>query len=94
DEAYGYIPLESMKNGTPVVAFEGGPSETIVDGITGFVIKRDDIRDFARKVIEIITNPELRAKLSKNAQSHVFRNFNFENSVENLEKLLLRELNQ
>ncbi|MHA1272441.1 MAG: glycosyltransferase family 4 protein [Promethearchaeota archaeon] len=89
DEAYGYIPLESMKNGTPVVAFEGGPSETIVDGITGFVIKKDDIRDFARKVIEIIKNPELRAKLSKNAQSHVFKNFNFKKSVENLEKILL-----
>ena len=39
DEPFGLIPLESMNYGIPVIAFEGGPSETIIDGLAGYLIK-------------------------------------------------------
>ncbi len=49
DESYGLIPLESMKNGTPIIAFKGGPSETILDGQTGYLIKNYNFNDFVKK---------------------------------------------
>ncbi|WP_235185584.1 glycosyltransferase [Candidatus Acidianus copahuensis] len=38
-EYFGYIPIEVMASGTPVLAFKysGGPSETIIDGKTGWL---------------------------------------------------------
>ena len=89
DEPFGIIPLESMELGTPVIAFEGaGPSETIKDGETGYLIKDYNINEFAQKSISLIKNNELRKKFSINAKNHVIKNFNFENSVSNLESIL------
>lgn len=39
NEIFGYIPLESMACGTPVIAYNGGgPSESIVDRETGWLV--------------------------------------------------------
>jgi glycosyltransferase involved in cell wall biosynthesis len=38
NEDFGLVPLEAMACGTPVVATnQGGPRETVVDGVTGFL---------------------------------------------------------
>jgi glycosyltransferase involved in cell wall biosynthesis len=38
DEPFGLVPIESMLCGTPVIAHNsGGPKETILNGITGFL---------------------------------------------------------
>ena len=85
DEPFGQIPLESMKYKTPVIAFEGGgPSETIQDGKTGFLIKNFDLEDFAEKAIDLIMNKELYYTFCQNAKYHVTNNFNFERSVSQL----------
>ena len=43
-EYFGYIPVESMASGTPVIAFRysGGPAETIVDGETGWLASDEE----------------------------------------------------
>lgn len=88
DEAYGLIPLESMLNGTPVISFEGGPSETIIDGQTGYIVKKNDVNDFARKAIKLIKEKNLYNEFSKNASEHIRNNFNLDKSVLKLESLL------
>lgn len=90
DEPYGLVPLESMINGTPVVAFEGGPSETILNGETGYIIDKNDIDGFAQKSINIINNQELREIFSKKAKAHILNNFKFEKSVSKLESILIK----
>ncbi|KKL02209.1 hypothetical protein LCGC14_2626620, partial [marine sediment metagenome] len=90
DEPYGLVPLESMINGTPVVAFEGGPSETILNGETGYIIDKNDIDGFAQKSINIINNQELREIFSKKAKAHIIKNFKFEKSVSKLESILIK----
>jgi glycosyltransferase involved in cell wall biosynthesis len=55
-EYFGYIPLESMASGTPVIAFKysGGPSETIVDGKTGWLVSNE--KEFYETAIKVVEN--------------------------------------
>jgi len=87
EESYGLIPLESMLNGTPVIAFEGGPSETILDGKTGYIIKTNDLNDFAQKAIKLIENKELIKEFSIRGKEYIISNFNMEKSISSLEEI-------
>jgi len=43
NEEFGYIPVESMACGTPVLTFASqGPGETVIDGKTGWLVKNDE----------------------------------------------------
>lgn len=42
-EPFGYVPVESMACGTPVLTYDRqGPSETVINGVTGWLAKDDD----------------------------------------------------
>ncbi len=42
-EPFGYIPVESMACGTPTLTYDmQGPSESVVDGYTGWLVRNDD----------------------------------------------------
>ncbi|KKL77080.1 hypothetical protein LCGC14_2038460, partial [marine sediment metagenome] len=88
EESYGLIPLESMKNGTPVIAFEGGPSETILNGKSGYIIKSNELNDFSKKAIKLIEDKSLHENFSKYAKKHVKENFNIEKKISELESIL------
>ena len=57
DEPFGMAAADAQACGTPVVAFRrGGLTEIIVDGVTGFLVKPDDIQaaaDCVRKTAQI-----------------------------------------
>jgi glycosyltransferase involved in cell wall biosynthesis len=41
-EPFGYIPIESMACGTPVITYNTqGPSESVIDGSTGWLTNND-----------------------------------------------------
>lgn len=43
EEAFGYVPMESMACGTPVLSYNRqGPSESITDDVTGWLCNDDD----------------------------------------------------
>ena len=51
-EPFGYIPIESMACGTPVLTYnKQGPSESVVNGSTGWLVNSDqELLDLALKV--------------------------------------------
>ena len=52
NEPLGYVPLESMSCGTPVLTYrKQGPSETVVDGVTGWLMSTRE--DLVHKAIEL-----------------------------------------
>ena len=52
NEPFGYVPIESMLCGTPVLSYDKeGPSETILDGITGWLVKSRE--EFIEKALQI-----------------------------------------
>jgi glycosyltransferase involved in cell wall biosynthesis len=93
-EGFGQIPVESMKYGTPIIAFNyGGPTETIINNKTGFLIQSGNLEKFADKAIQLIQNERLRKRFSKNCIIHIHKNFNFKNAINRFE-LLIKKIHQ
>ena len=54
-EPFGYIPVESMACGTPVVTYDAqGPRECVVDSRTGWLVSNDE--EIVRKSVELWRN--------------------------------------
>lgn len=69
NEEFGYVPVESMACGTPVLTFAyQGPGETVIDGQTGWLVKRD--KEMLESAINIWQNgypEEMRRKCRSRA---------------------------
>ena len=75
-EGFPYTILESMSCGVPVVATDvGGTSEALDDGVSGYICRPKDSRMLADRVIKLLTDTELREKMSKNARARVISLF-------------------
>jgi glycosyltransferase involved in cell wall biosynthesis len=71
-ESFGLVGIEAMSFGRPVVAFDvGGPREWLVDGETGFLVKRGDIRGLADWIIELLEDKKLARKMGQKGQERV-----------------------
>lgn len=68
EESFGLAALEAMACEVPVVSSNaGGIPEVNVHGETGYLTEVGDIETMARYSLDILTNPELHSKFSKNA---------------------------
>ena len=76
-EPFGLVCVEAMACGCPVLTVEeGGPRETVVDGVTGFVLPRDPDR-FAQKLLQLIQDLELGQRLGANGARHAREQFSW-----------------
>jgi glycosyltransferase involved in cell wall biosynthesis len=72
NEPYGYIPIESMSCGTPVLAYaDGGFVETIVNNKTGYLVKNK--KEFLSKTLEEMFSAKIIDKTS--VREHIINNF-------------------
>jgi glycosyltransferase involved in cell wall biosynthesis len=72
--------LEAMRAGLPVMASNvGGVAEAVRDGVTGFVVPRDDRCALLEALRVIVTDPELRLRLGRAGRRQYELNFTFGN---------------
>jgi glycosyltransferase involved in cell wall biosynthesis len=84
-EALGMAPLEAMACGTPAVAVgEGGVRETVVDGVTGWLVERDP-ELFARKLESLLCDEGARRRMSEAGVEHVRSTWTWQRAVDELE---------
>lgn len=63
-ESFGLVALEAAACGTPVVAAEvGGLRSLVVDSVTGYLISSRDPADYAKRLNQILDDPELAASM-------------------------------
>lgn len=77
NEHFGIVPIEAMWAGTPVLATNtGGPLETVVDGVTGWLREPDSEAWYhvIRQVLLEISDPELNA-MGERGHNRVATNF-------------------
>lgn len=69
-EGLGLVLIEAMACGVPVVSFdcENGPRSIITDGVDGFLISPFDIDVFAKKVVLLMKDENLRREMGENAK--------------------------
>jgi glycosyltransferase involved in cell wall biosynthesis len=78
DEPYGLVPLEAMSCGRPIIASRsGGIPETVVDGVTGYVVPRNDPHRLADRLGDLLSDPEMARRMGAAGRRHVEHDFNF-----------------
>jgi glycosyltransferase involved in cell wall biosynthesis len=75
-EDFGLTPIEAQASGTPVVAYaEGGASETIMSGETGFFFNRQEPEVLLEVIRQFEKNRLDSVRCRKNAERFDFKNF-------------------
>ena len=88
DEPFALVAIESMAVGTPAVAFDVGILKSIIrDGEVGFIVPLMAIDEMVDRIIKIVNDDELFAKLSENGRGLAYEKF-----TENKRMALLDEI--
>jgi alpha-1,3/alpha-1,6-mannosyltransferase len=74
-EHFGYVPIEAMAAGRPVLAVnDGGPTETVVEGETGF-LRPASASAFAEALRRLLTEPATADRLGRAGRARAEREF-------------------
>lgn len=74
NEDLGQIPIESMSAEKPIIAInDKGPSETIIDGITGYLVSNE--KEMAEKMIFLVNHPDIAEKMGKSGRIRALEYF-------------------
>jgi glycosyltransferase involved in cell wall biosynthesis len=87
-EPLGLVPLEAMGCGTPVIAIaEGGHNETVVNNISGYLIKRDGNALYS-KIAMLLADEKLRNKIGNAGRKIIINKWLWNKNIKELEKFL------
>lgn len=87
-EGFGRAVLESMALGKPVIASAvGGLREAIQDGQNGCLVVPGDTDAIALRWRELLSSPELRQRLGKEAQRTIFTDYLIDDKVARLSEI-------
>ena len=71
-ESFGLVGIEAMAVGKPVVAFDaGGVKDWLIDGETGYLVERGDIKGLATKISRLLDDEELAKRMGVKALKNV-----------------------
>ncbi|MFQ5592278.1 MAG: glycosyltransferase family 4 protein [Phycisphaerae bacterium] len=80
--------LEAYRHGLPCVASRvSGHPEVVADGSSGFLVDRDDPSQMARRCVQILTDPDLQARMGAAARAIVDERFTLERQMSEYLKL-------
>ena len=75
-EAFGRAAIEAQAMGTPVIATDhGGSRETVLPGITGWLVPPGDATALAAALEDALSDPERLKAMGANGRAHVLANF-------------------
>ncbi len=85
EEVFGWMIAEAMAHGKPVVATRvGGIPELITDGISGHLVERGDAPAMSDRVLALLADSDLRARMGEAGRECVSSKFDLRNNVAQL----------
>jgi glycosyltransferase involved in cell wall biosynthesis len=89
NEPFGLAVVEAMASGTaPVVANVGGPSETVVDGVTGIHVNPYDIPSIFKGITTMLCRKDLK-EMGQQGRKRVLEIFTWKRTINEYERFLL-----
>ena len=88
-EGFPMVLIESTSYGLAPISFDikTGPSDIIADNQSGFLVKDNDLQDYADKLITLMSDENLRANFGKKAKTLVSEKFSKEVVIKLWEKV-------
>lgn len=94
-EGQPLVILEAMCAGLPVIASDiGSLSETVEEGVTGFVVPQNDPQAVCEKVLMLFRDEKLRRSMSKAGRTRFERLYTSRIFAKNLEQVFLETLDR
>lgn len=94
-ETFGMVFVEAQAMGVPVVSFDiGGISEVVENGVTGILVQEKNVNDLANALKKVLTEPNLRNKMSVAARERAVHMFDLRKQNAELECLYDNILNK
>jgi phosphatidylinositol alpha-1,6-mannosyltransferase len=91
-EGFGFVYLEAMARGKPVIGgAHGGAPEVVEDGLTGYLVQHGDTLQLVTSVDALLSNPELARQMGARGRERVEKEFRFPVFAKAFKKIL-REL--
>jgi glycosyltransferase involved in cell wall biosynthesis len=85
EEVFGWMIAEAMAHGKPVVATRvGGIPELIDDSVSGYLVNRGDASAASTRVLELLSDSNLRASMGQAARDTVSAKFDLRKNVAQL----------
>lgn len=82
-ESFGVAIVEAMACETPVVVSNvDGFSEVVVNNFCGFIVPKENPKQAADKIEEIISNQDIKNKFAKNGRQRVINNYNWSDNLQ------------
>jgi len=84
-ESFGFVGVEAMAFGKPVVAFDvGGVREWLMQEETGFLVERGNVKELARRMDQLLGNAPLARTFGIRGRDMVEKKFRQKKHMENL----------
>ncbi|HKP45002.1 MAG TPA: glycosyltransferase family 4 protein [Pyrinomonadaceae bacterium] len=85
EELFGWMIAEGMAHGKPIVATRvGGIPELVADGVSGFLVGRNDAEEAAEKIQMLIADKNLRARMGQAGRELAAQKFDLTTNVSQL----------
>jgi glycosyltransferase involved in cell wall biosynthesis len=85
---WGLAVVEAMASAKPVIVAKGcGVAEIIQDNVNGMIVENGKADEIAKKIENLITNPSLREKIGRNAETYVKEHLSWEKYARTMEEV-------
>lgn len=90
-EGFGLVSAEAMASGLPIVAVDNPVNREVITGACGLFCQSAP-GDIARKVNQLIADPELRIKLAQAGRNRALSHFDIQLTVQTLSEIYIKAM--
>ncbi len=84
-EPFGLVPVEAMACGCPVIVSDsGGLPESVVDGVTGHIVTREDTEALSERILELLRDQPLAVRMGAAGRAHAVACFDRDRMIDEL----------